>query len=110
MAPNFAFCHNDYGVGLRELDALYAASKLPSGAGPVRYTNSDDSPPRGAAAFFHLPLIISERGVSVSIEVASPVDLDSITLRPDNLRGMAGYLASHCLGTRGQGGWITSGI
>ena len=110
VPPNFAFCHHGYGTGFSRTQALFAASRLPSGATPVQYTIDPGSPPPGREGFFQLPLEVSHDGVSVSVEVCSPVNLDSIMLRPDDLRGMAGFLALSCVGTRHTGGWITRGI
>ena len=110
VPPNFTFCHNGYGTGLSATQALFAASRLPTGATPVQYTIDPGSPPPGREGFFQLPLEVTHGGVSVSVEVSSPVNLDSIMLRPDDIRGMAGFLASSCVGTRHIGGWITRGI
>lgn len=109
-APNFAFCHEAYGVGLKREDALSAGSYLPYGSRPVIYSISPGKPPEGRARFFQLPLDIRFGGVTISIEVASPVDFDSISITPTDLRGMAGYLANYCVGARGKGGWVTKNI
>lgn len=107
IAPDFAYCNTGYGVGLSGSVAMYAGGILPQGALPHLYTVND---PAELSGFFHLPYETSFSGVAVSVEVASPVDIDQISLVPNDIRGMAGWLARYCIGTRGTGGFMTRGI
>jgi len=107
IAPDFAFCHPSYGVGMTSSIAMHAGGILPQGASPKLYTINDPEEPSG---FYDLPYYTSFSGVAISVEIAGPVDIGEVQLIPNEIRGMAGYLANRCIGSRGTGGFITKGI
>ncbi len=106
-APDFAFCSAGYGHGMTRSAALWAGGILPYGTTPRVYTVNDPSTPSG---LFDIPYYTSFSGVAISVEVAGPVDIDQIELIPNEIRGMAGWLANRCTGSRGVGGFVTRGI
>lgn len=107
VAPDFAFCHPAYGADISRTAAIYAGGILPRGSTPKRYTLNDPAEPSGP---YDLPYYTSFSDVAISVEVASPVDIEDIVLLPDDIRGMAAWLADRCIGGRGTGGFITKGI
>ena len=106
-APDFAFCHQSYGMRMNHQTALFIGGLLPRGNTPRLYTVNDPDSPVGS---FDIPYYNTYSDVAVSIEVAGPVDIDQMNIVPDALRGMAGYLADNCIGSRRTGGFITLGI
>ncbi|KAK4696686.1 hypothetical protein P7C71_g1274, partial [Lecanoromycetidae sp. Uapishka_2] len=106
-APDFAFCNVGYGVLNDYRLAQQVGGILPPGALPRLYTVNDPAEPYG---FYDLPYETSYSGVAVTVEVASPVDIDEIRLVPNDIRGMAGWLARQCVDSRGTGGFMTKGI
>lgn len=107
IAPNFAFCDIAYGFWLSAGDAMFLADTLPHGTFPVPYTvNQDLSSPDS----YDLPYETHLGDVAITINVAGTTDIDSILLVPDQIRGMAAYIAQHCLEQRGVGGFMTEGI
>lgn len=107
--PDFGFCHSDYGVGLRRQDAMYAGGILPIGTGPLDYSVTQDEA-GGKAWLNELPYDVSFGGITITVEVAGPVDIRKMSLVPNRIRGMAAFLANSCVGARGIGGFITHRI
>lgn len=108
ILPNFALCHPAYGDTLKGPFGLTTASILPQGTTPTLYTIYQDK--QGQASKYTLPFKVSYADVRIDVQVAGPVDATSMLLIPNEIRGMAAYLASVCGGGSGTGGFITSGI
>ena len=119
VAPDFVFCNGAYGTHLVKVEASRAASLLPQGTTPVTYFIGD--PVLGPLAAnvssrelerqeYRLPFIEIFGGVSIAVDVSGPVDINKITVVPNDIRGMAAYVASQCLGIAGWGGFVTKGI
>ena len=107
IAPNFVVCDAAYGLGLSPGNALRVADTLPHDAFPVSYTvNQDLKTPD----FYDLPYETHSGGISITVTVAGAADIDSILLVPNQIRGMAAYVAQHCLEQRRSGGFMTKGI
>lgn len=104
LFPNFAFCHPAYGTGLKKDDGLHTGGILPQGINPVPYTVNHEA---SRASKYHMPLKASFAGVTITVEVGGPVEIDSMILIPNDLRGMAAYLATFCAGRYGTGGFVT---
>ena len=102
--PDIVLCHADYGLGLTTRDGFLAGAQLPDSKYPQQYFVGRTS------AQYHLPFYVSFGSVVISVEVGGPSAVRSITLTPNQLRGMAGYLVSHCVGTEKTGGFITTKI
>jgi len=109
VLPDYALCHRAYGAHLNRQQALYAGGILPQGGMPVEYSVTQDDE-GGHIALYELPFAVSFDGVAVGVDVAGPIDIDAITLVPNELRGMAAYLANSCVGARGTGGFVTKNI
>ncbi|KAL6715431.1 hypothetical protein ACLMJK_006392 [Lecanora helva] len=107
--PDFSFCHPAYGTHLRRQDGLYAGGILPQGALPVDYIYTDDDE-GGQVQLNELPYNVEYGGIVISVEIAGPVDIDTISIVPNRIRGMAGHIANTCVGQRGMGGFITHKI
>lgn len=87
--------------------AFFLADRLPHGTLPVPYTvNQDLSSP----GFYDLPCETHTGDVAITINVAGVTDINSTFLVPDQIRGMAAYVAQHCLEQRGGGGFTTKDI
>ena len=116
VAPNFVFCYEAYGTNLRREDALRAGGRLPEGTVPVTYSVGIpdlDGPAANVSASeegYQLPFLIFYGSVGLSVDVSGPVNIDSINLVPNDIRGMAAYVAIQCLGRHGVGGFITNKI
>lgn len=54
-----------------------------------------------------MPLKASFAGVTITVEVGGPVEIESMILIPNDLRGMVAYLATFCAGRYGTGGFVT---
>ena len=57
-----------------------------------------------------LPFLDSFGNVWISIDVSGPVDINRLDLVPNDIRGMAAYIAYQCVGRRGVGGFVTKRI
>ena len=102
--PNFAFCDPLYGNTLTRHDAAMAHVFLPRGSLPVDYYTNDQS------AEYHLPFSSAWGSVVISVEVAGAVQMAriaSISLSPDEIRGMATYVTDQCVREGGNGGFVT---
>ena len=116
VAPNFVFCSEAYGTGLIHDDALKAGGLLPQGRLPVTYSVEGEEIDGLAVnvsaleADYHLPLLEYSGGAWLSVDVSGPVDINSINVVPNDIRGMAGYVASQCVGRHGVGGFVTKKI
>ena len=116
VLPNFLFCSGDYGTHLRRSDAFLAGSLLPQGIRPVTY--SVDAPDIDDLAAnvsvpepgYHLPFLELFGGVAISVDVAGAIKIDEFRVAPNDIRGMAGYVAKECVGRQGKGGFITRSI
>ena len=119
VAPDFVFCNGAYGTHLVKDEALRAASLLPQGTTPVTYFIGDSesgpldanvSSPDLERQEHRLPFIEIFGDVSIAIDVCGPVEISKITVVPNEIRGMAAYVASQCLGIAGWGGFVTKEI
>ena len=115
VAPNFVFCSGAYGTGLIRDHAINAGGLLPQGTMPVTY--SVEEPEDNLAANvsvlspeYRLPFLESSGGVWIAVDVSGPVDINSINVVPNDIRGMAAYVANQCLGRGQVGGFITKRI
>ena len=69
--------------------------------------------PNDQSASHHLPFTTSSDLVSVQVDYASAFMIDSvpsILLRPNDIRGMAGYVIQECIKDRGVAGFATAKI
>ena len=109
IAPDFLLCHSAYGNGLSQSHeaALRVAGTLPHGTIPSVYTVNDEEAPPGV---YELPYQTYSRDVSITVDVSGPADIDTIRLVPNEIRGMAAYVANRCIGAQGKGGFITNQI
>ncbi|CAD6593131.1 MAG: hypothetical protein ASARMPRED_007079 [Alectoria sarmentosa] len=117
VAPNFVFCNGAYGRGLQRDDAFKAGGLLPQGTIPVTYSVEDpdmDGLAANVSALeveYRLPFLESFGGVSISIDVSGPININNINVVPNDIRGMVAYVADQCLGVqRGIGGFVTKRI
>lgn len=114
VAPNFVYCHGAYGTGLRRDDAFKAGGLLPQGTVPVTYSIEKPDINSVVANFsemeYHLPFLELYGGVSLSVDISGPVNIDRINVVPNDIRGMAAYVANQCLGRGGVGGFVTKRI
>ena len=116
VAPNFVYCSGAFGTGLRRDDALKAAGLLPHGTMPVTYSIEEpdiDSLAANVSALevsYCLPFLEFYGGVSLSVDVSGPVNVDKIVVVPNDIRGMAAYVANQCLRHGGVGGFVTKKI
>jgi len=106
--PDFALYHSAYGAGLKRQDGLYTGGILPHGTNAITYTVNQHE--GGRASQYELPFTVSYAGAKIAVQVAGPVSIESIVLRPNDVRGMAGYLANFCVGRFGTGGFVTKRI
>lgn len=113
-APNFCYCDAAYGTGLRRNDAIHAGALLPQGTRPVTYSveeaGSDGLAANVSAPEYQLPFLESRGSVSIAIDVSGPVNIDTINVVPNDIRGMVAWVANECLGRRGLGGFVTRRI
>ena len=101
---DFAYCHSYYGSNLQAHESAFAGSKLPQGADPQQYYINDPTAP------FHLPFTITHGNIQITVEAAigwTAAAYQYITIRPNEIRGMAGYVSEACVGNRQLGGFIT---
>lgn len=116
VPPNFVFCNGDYGTGLRRADAIQAGGLLPVGSLPVTYSVGVPEMDGLAANIstlaseYRLPFLEVHGGISLSVDVSGPINIDRINVVPNDIRGMAAYVANQCLGRNGEGGFITKRI
>lgn len=116
VAPNFVFCNGAYGTGLPRREALQAGSLLPQGTLPVTYSVEEPEIDGLAANVsvlrpaYELPFLEFYGSVLISVDVASPVSISMINVVPNDIRGMAAYVANECLGRYGVGGFVTKRI
>ncbi|KAL9065289.1 MAG: hypothetical protein Q9161_008318 [Pseudevernia consocians] len=116
VAPNFLFCNGAYGTGLRRDEAFQAGGLLPQGTMPVTYSVEEPEQDGLTANFsaleleYRLPFLESFGGVSISVDVSGPVDINKINVVPNDIRGMAAFVASQCLSRGGMGGFVTKKI
>ena len=116
VLPNFHFCSGAFGTGLITDDAFKAASLLPKGALPVSYSvevpDTDELP----ASFstlglaYELPFLEAYGGVWIAVDVSGPVNIDKFNVVPDDIRGMAAWVARQCVERHGVGGFVTRRI
>lgn len=106
--PDFAFCHAAYGAGLKNGDGLHTGGILPYGTNAVPYVVNHNK--EGRTAQYELPVEASYAGVKIAVQVAGPVNIQFIVVRPNDIRGMAAYLATFCAGRLGTGGFVTRRI
>ena len=102
--PNFATCDAYYGRHLSPFEAENAAAQLPFGDVPVNYY------PNNPHAPFHIPFSHQSNFISVQVDYAGPFfeeHVPPITLAPNDLRGMAGFVLKYCIKERGVGGFAT---
>ncbi|CAF9943015.1 MAG: hypothetical protein ALECFALPRED_010433 [Alectoria fallacina] len=58
-----------------------------------------------------LPFLEFFGGVSISVDVSGPVNINNINVVPNDIRGMVAYVANRCLGVqRVIGGFVTKRI
>lgn len=114
VSPNFAFCNGDYGTGLSHNEALQAASLLPQGTMPITYSieepEMNDLVANVSATAYRIPFVEYFGDVTIAADVSGPIELDSIVIVPNDLRGMAAYVADQCIRHKGVGGFITKRI
>ena len=119
VAPDFLFCNGAYGTHLKKDEAFEAASLLPEGTTPVTYFIDDPeldplaaniSSPELERHEYQLPFTQSFGDVSIAVDSCGNVQIDKFTLVPNDIRGMAAYVASQCLRTAGWGGFVTKEI
>ena len=116
VPPNFVFCSDAYGTGLTRDKALEAGGQLPRGAMPVTYSVGEpESDALGSNVSltrpgFHLPFLEFYSGVSISVDVSGPINIEEINVVPNDIRGMAAYIADTCVRRSGVGGFITRKI
>ena len=116
VAPNFVFCSGAYGTGLRPADALNAGGQLPQGTLPVTYSVEEpemDGVRVNVSApdtVYRLPFLEFFGDVAIAVDVSGPVDINQINVVPNDIRGMAGWVASQCIGRGGVGGFVTRKI
>ena len=116
MTPDFVYCDGAYGTGLLPDDAYNAADLLPRGTVPVPYSVQEPEIDDLAAnvsslGAYELPFLTFKGGVSLSVDVSGPVDIDRISVIPNDLRGMAAWVAHKCVVQGGGvGGFITKRI
>jgi len=106
--PDFAFCHPAYGAGLKKEHGLQTGGILPYGTNYVTYSVNHNK--EGRASQYQLPIEVSYTNVKIAVQVAGPVNTQSMVLRPNDVRGMAAYLATFCAGRFGTGGFVTKRI
>lgn len=109
-APDFVFCHSAYGSGLSRLreTALRVAGTLPRDTIPVEYTVNDEEVPYNLYDLPYQTHVGPE--ITITVDVSGPADIHTIRLVPNNIRDMAAYVATRCIGDEGRGGFITMGI
>lgn len=114
VPPNFVFCNGAYGAGLSHDQAIKAASLLPQGTIPITYSveepEMDDLAANVTATEYRLPFIEYFGDVSITVDVSGPVNINRLDVVPNDIRGMAAYVANQCLRRRGVGGFITKRI
>ena len=95
---------------------MRVAGLLPQGTLPVTYLVQEqdlDGLTANASALesgYRLPFLESFGGVSISVDVSGPVNIDRISVVPNDIRGMAAYVANQCIGRGRLGGFITKRI
>ena len=114
VSPDFVYCNGDYGTGLFPDDAYNAGDLLPRGTVPVPYSVEEPELYDLAANVsalgvgYELPFLIFKGGLSLSIDVSGPVGIHLISVIPDDLRGMAAWVAHKCVVQGGGvGGFVT---
>ena len=115
VPPNFAFCNGAYGTGLKNEDAINAGGLLPQGIMLVTYSieRETQDPAANISARdskYRLPILQYHGGVWISVDIAGPVNINKINVVPNDIRGMAGYVANHCVRRGGVGGFVTKRI
>ena len=117
VAPDFVYCDRAYGTGLLPDDAFNAGDALPRGTVPVPYRVEDSEMDALAANVstlgrgYELPFLTFKGGVSLSVDVSGPVDIHTIGVIPNDLRGMAAWVAHKCVAQGGGvGGFVTRRI
>ena len=100
-------------------DAFEAASLLPQGTTPVTYFidspefgqfATNDSSPELERHEHQLPFTVSFGDVTIAVDICGPVEINKFTVVPNDIRGMAAYVASQCLRLAGWGGFVTKEI
>ena len=116
VAPNFLLCDEAYGSNLVQQDALTAASMLPQGAMPVTYSVEEpemDGHTANVSALgsgYSLPFLEIFGSIAISVDASGPVDISEISVVPNDIRGMAAFVANQCLGRDRVGGFVTKKI
>ncbi|KAL2038089.1 hypothetical protein N7G274_009036 [Stereocaulon virgatum] len=110
IAPDFVFCHSAYGRGLSHLreTALRVAGTLPRDTSQIEYTVNDEEVPYNVYDLPYQTHVGSP--ITITVDVSGPVNIRTIRLVPNNIRNMAAYVATRCIGNEGNGGFITMGI
>lgn len=130
VAPDYHVCDAYYGQSLRYIDCVRAASTLKVGEDVVPYhVNPPGGLPSGDEPLT-LPiykkygslgavwvLFDSQRLTSflglcmVSVELGGPTIPQTVRLRPNDVRGMAGWAIDQCvIDGAGSGGFVTKGL
>ena len=114
VAPDFVYCDGAYGTDLFPDDAFDAADLLPRGTVPVPYSVEEpeiDDLAANVSALgvgYEFPFLRFKGGVSLSVDVSGPVAIHTIGVIPNDLRGMAAWVAHKCVVQgRGVGGFVT---
>ena len=117
VAPDFVYCDGAYGTGLFPNDAFSAADMLPRGTVPVPYSVEEseiDDLAANVSALgvgYELPFLTFKGGVSLAVDVSGPVHIHRIRVIPNDLRGMAAWVAHKCVAQGGGvGGFVTKRI
>ena len=116
VPPNFHFCSGAFGTNLVKDDAFEAASLLPRGALPVTYSvqvpDTDDLAANVSALEmgYELPFLEAYGSAWIAVDVSGPISLDKLNVVPNDIRGMAGWVARRCVGRDRVGGFVTRRI
>ena len=116
VPPNFLLCNEAYGTNLLHQDAVTAASMLPQGAMPVTYSVEEPELEGHAAnvstlgSGYSLPFLEIFDSIAISVDVSGPLDIKEINVVPNDIRGMAAFVANECLGRGRVGGFVTKKI
>lgn len=116
VPPNFHFCSGAFGTNLVQDDAFRAASLLPRGALPVTYSvevpDTDDLAANVSALEmgYELPFLEAYGSAWIAVDVSGPISIDKLTVVPNDIRGMAAWVARQCVGRDRVGGFVTRRI
>lgn len=115
---DFSRCDIRYGFGIQAADCQAAAVDLAQGPSAATYYTTE-----GHVEALTLPWSRTVGTCKLMVELAGPaaLDLHTIQLVPDQVRGMAGYVIRQCSGggdqdsnlgnvIAGLGGYVTAGL